>query len=154
MLAAATLYRGIEYVLPANGSADQLATARLEPPPDGPLASTIGRSVGSPSAAHQARLLKATARGWFPRLTPANVELHALGRRADVGALAQAVCGQVIPRGDEAVDHTSVIVCGLGKVGYRVVTELSGAASQPEVIALDKNGLNDNEQDLRRHAAR
>jgi Trk K+ transport system NAD-binding subunit len=71
---------------------------------------------------------------------PANTELHALGRLADVGALAQAARGRVILRGDEPAGQSSVIVCGLGKVGYRVVTELSAEPSHPEVIALDKNG--------------
>jgi Trk K+ transport system NAD-binding subunit len=57
-----------------------------------------------------------------------------------VGALAQAASGREILRGDEPANQSSVIVCGLGKVGYRVVTELSGAASQPAVIALDTSG--------------
>ncbi len=139
-LAAATLYRGIEYVLPRSGAADQLATARLRVAPDGPLASAIGRSVDEFERSHHVRLLRATARGSLPRVIPANTELHALGRLADVGALAQAARGRVILRGDEPADQSSVIVCGLGKVGYRVVTELSAEPSHPEVIALDKNG--------------
>jgi Trk K+ transport system NAD-binding subunit len=139
-LAAATLYRGIEYVLPRNSSADQLAIARLMITPDGPLAATVGRSVAEFEQTQHVRLLQATARGSFPKVVAANTELHALGRLADVGALAQAARGRVILRGDEPADRSSVIVCGLGKVGYRVVTELSGAASHPEVIALDTRG--------------
>jgi Trk K+ transport system NAD-binding subunit len=139
-LAAATLYRGIEYVLPRNNSADQLAIARLRITPDGPLAATVGRSVAEFEQTHHVRLLQATARGSFPKVVAASTELHALGRLADVGALAQAARGRVILRGDEPADQSSVIVCGLGKVGYRVVTELSGAASHPEVIALDTRG--------------
>ncbi|HEY7094000.1 MAG TPA: NAD-binding protein, partial [Ktedonobacterales bacterium] len=139
-LAAATLYRGIEYVLPRNGAADQLAIARLIVTPNGPLASAIGRSVDEFEQSHHVRLLKATAHGSLPKVIPANTELHALGRLADVGALAQAARGRVILRGDEPAGQSSVIVCGLGKVGYRVVTELSAEPSHPEVIALDKNG--------------
>jgi Trk K+ transport system NAD-binding subunit len=139
-LAAATLYRGIEYVLPRNGAADQLAIARFRITPSGPLASAIGRSVDEFERAQRVRLLKATARGPFPGVVVANSELHALGRLADVGALAQAARGQMILRGGEVGVQAEVIVCGLGKVGYRVVTELSGAASQPAVIALDTNG--------------
>jgi Trk K+ transport system NAD-binding subunit len=139
-LAAATLYRGIEYVLPRNGSADQLAIARFSVAPDGPLASAIGRSVEEFEQTHHVRLLKGTAGGSLLKVVPANTELHVLGRLADVGALAQAASGREILRGDEPADQSSVIVCGLGKVGYRVVTELSGAASQPAVIALDTSG--------------
>jgi Trk K+ transport system NAD-binding subunit len=139
-LAAATLYRGIEYMLPRS-AADQLATARLRIAPDGALASAIGRSVDEFEQSHHVRLLKATARGSFPKVIPANTELHALGRLADVGALAQAARGRVILRGDKPADQSSVIVCGLGKVGYRVVTELSAEPSHPEVIALDKDGV-------------
>jgi Trk K+ transport system NAD-binding subunit len=139
-LAAATLYRGIEYVLPRSWAADQLAIARFRVAPDGPLASAIGRPVDEFEQLHHVRLLKATARGSLPKVIQANAELHALGRLADVGALAQAARGQAILHADEPVDQASVIVCGLGKVGYRVVTELSGAASQPAVIALDTSG--------------
>jgi len=139
-LAAATLYRGIEYVLPRNNSADQLAIARLSITLDGPLAATVGRSMAEFEQTHHVRLLQATTRGSFPKVIAAHTELHALGRLADVGALAQAASGRVILRGDEPADQSSVIVCGLGKVGYRVVTELSGAASHPEVIALDTRG--------------
>jgi Trk K+ transport system NAD-binding subunit len=137
-LAAATLYRGIEYVLPRSRPADQLAIARLKITPDGPLASAIGCPVAEFEQTHHVRLLKATARGSLSKVIPADTELHALGRLADVGALAAR--GQTILRGDEMGDQAPVIVCGLGKVGYRVVTELSGAASQPEVIALDTSG--------------
>ncbi|HEY7092159.1 MAG TPA: NAD-binding protein, partial [Ktedonobacterales bacterium] len=138
-LAAATLYRGIEYVLPRNG-ADQLAIARFRVAPDGPLASVIGHSVDEFEQSRHVRLLKGTARGVLLRVIPANTELHALGRLADVGALAQAASGQTILRDDEPVGEASVIVCGLGKVGYRVVNELSGVASHLEVIALDTSG--------------
>jgi Trk K+ transport system NAD-binding subunit len=138
-LAAATLYRGIEYVLPRSGSADQLAIARLSVTPNGPLADMIGRPIDEFERARHVRLLKA-AGGSPPKVIPPNTELHALGRLADVGALAQAARGQMILGGDKPGDQASVIVCGLGKVGYRVVTELSGAASQPQVIALDTSG--------------
>jgi Trk K+ transport system NAD-binding subunit len=57
-----------------------------------------------------------------------------------VGALAQKARGRVILRGDQPASQAPIIVCGLGKVGYRVVTELSRATSHPAVIALDKNG--------------
>jgi Trk K+ transport system NAD-binding subunit len=139
-LAAATLYRGIEYVLPRNSSADQLALARFRVAADGPLASVIGHSVDEFEQSYHVRLLKATARGSLLKIVPANTELHALGRLADVGTLAQAARGRVILRGDETAGQSSVIVCGLGKVGYRVVTELSGAPSHPEVSALDTSG--------------
>jgi Trk K+ transport system NAD-binding subunit len=139
-LAAATIYRGIEYVLPRNGAADQLAIARLTLTTDGPLSSAIGRPVAEFERARQVRLLRTRTRGSFPSVMPANTELHALGRLADVGALAQAARGRIVTRGAEAADQPSVIVCGLGKVGYRVVTELASAAAQPAVIALDHNG--------------
>jgi Trk K+ transport system NAD-binding subunit len=139
-LAAATIYRGIEYVLPRNGAADQLAIARLTLTTDGPLSSAIGRPVAEFERAHQVRFLRTHTRGSFPSVMPANTELHALGRLVDVGALAQAARGRIVTRGAEVADQPSVIVCGLGKVGYRVVTELASAAVQPAVIALDHNG--------------
>jgi Trk K+ transport system NAD-binding subunit len=139
-LAAATIYRGIEYVLPNSGAEEQLATARLTLTAEGALASAIGRPIAEFERAHRVRLLKATARGAFPKVLRANVELHALGRLQDVGALAQAARGRVITRANEPDGQASVIVCGLGKVGYRVVTELVGAISSPEVMTLDTHG--------------
>src|SRR5262249_2856913 len=117
-LAAATLYRGIEYVLPRNGDADQLAIARLKITTNGALASTIGRSIAEFEREHKVRLLRTTARGSLPKVVQADIELHALGRLADVGALAQAARGRVILRHDVPAGQASIIVCGLGKVGY------------------------------------
>ena len=128
--AAATVARGIDYVLPVGSGAELVGVATV-------------RLCATPlPAAHTAaleehlgvRVLDGVDHEGAPRGLFAGDTITLLGRLRAVEQ-ARAVCeGDVQPIPQD--DATTIIICGLGKVGYRVVQWLAQRDPCPRIVVI------------------
>lgn len=147
-LAAAAVSHQIDYVLTPAGSDELLAVARLTVKPEDQLPTTLGaleQNVGLRVLAHQGRngqTVRAqpdaalAAGDHLTVLAPLPVlELLRLARldHAETALLA----GQPRRHSAELLDR--VIICGLGKVGYRVVMRLARLTPRPQIVVIHQD---------------
>ncbi|HEX9069061.1 MAG TPA: NAD-binding protein [Ktedonobacterales bacterium] len=124
--AAAALHRGIDYVLTIGHSAEQLAVATLTLPPG----ESSGGDVATFERQRQVRVLPTGAGDRAPTTLSAGKPISLIGSLPSIAALRSAA----MPSPGESAN--TVLVCGVGKVGYRVVRQLAENPEHPQVIAL------------------
>ncbi|HEX9371949.1 MAG TPA: NAD-binding protein, partial [Roseiflexaceae bacterium] len=155
--AAASISREVDYVLPAGD--DLLGVAQLTVQPDSRLAGP----AGAIEQAHGVRvLLHHDAAGLPVRRDPQRPlgggdRMTLLGSLSALEALridnAGGVSGALPPPPHQhpTERHDTVIVCGLGKVGYRVVQQLHRMRPRPRIVVVR---LGDGRVDFPQHISR
>ncbi len=127
--AAATVRRGLDYVVPIAGTEYLLGVANVTisaalPP---------GKTIEKLEAERNVRVL-----GKMPgsKSIAAGASLSIIGKLADVEATRAAWEGNIEPR--QPAEGELVIVCGLGKVGFRVVRWLLDYSTHPRVVVVTR----------------
>jgi Trk K+ transport system NAD-binding subunit len=141
--AAVAVSRAIECVLPLGDT--QLGVARLAIEPDGQLAGfvrAVEEANGIRILHHQDAVGRHSDRDVLRRLERGDC-VTAIGPIAAIEALRlQNVAGSKLgflsplPPQRPAEQLDTVIVCGLGKVGYRVVRQLHGFRPRPQIVVV------------------
>lgn len=143
-LAAATLRRGIEHALPLGGAGEEtLAVTTITLPTNGPADGGTPATVERFERDHAVRLLRAAS----PRapskadapLRPGEV-VTVIGSPPRIAALHADASAQPTAQPSSADAPPRVIVCGLGKVGYRVIRQLAAQRPQPAIVAIYQPG--------------
>ncbi|HLW02619.1 MAG TPA: NAD-binding protein [Ktedonobacterales bacterium] len=144
-LAAASVSHQIDYVLTLDSSPDLLGVSHLTLPPNNPFAGPLWKFEESESV----RVLAHQNAAGRPSQNLALQELKAGDRLTLLGALPLletlhlklADTAETVPLAAGRLRHSNelldrVIVCGLGKVGYRVVQRLYYLTPRPQITVI------------------
>jgi len=141
-LAAAAISREISYALPIGN--DLIGVVKLTIA----KGSQLSGSVRNYEASSGVLVLdQRTSAGKRLRGNPDSV-FHPGDHVTCIGALPaleatrlrNVVGDDPIPPQHPTPDHNTVIVCGIGKVGYRVIERLAGLRTPPEIVAISLPG--------------
>jgi Trk K+ transport system NAD-binding subunit len=124
--AAATVSRGIDYVLPVGEGRQLLGVARVTLAAGAPL---LAESAPKLEERLGVRILEGDAR----RLAGGQ-SYTLLGTLGAVEAARAACEGVTLPA--RPTEPETILICGLGKVGYRVVVWLAQREPRPRIVVL------------------
>jgi Trk K+ transport system NAD-binding subunit len=136
-IAAASVSREISFAIPVDGQLLGVATLDIR------RGSRLTGSIRECEATCGVRVLDQRSRGRSVRWS-SKATFHPGDRITLLGPLSaleevrlqNAVAGEPLPLQHPTPEFNRVIVCGLGKVGYRVVERLSRLNPRPEIVAV------------------
>jgi Trk K+ transport system NAD-binding subunit len=127
--AAATVRRGLDYVVPIAGTEYLLGIAKMTISTPLPPGTTLEKL----EAERHVRVLGQLAGS---RSVKTGTTLSVIGKLADIEATRAAWERSIEPR--QPAQGELVIVCGLGKVGFRVVCWLLEYSTHPRVVVVTR----------------